>query len=851
MSGRLVESTDSLGNRLRITYDAVGNRLTEVNENGTSIDYRYDSEGRQTAKTVNSLLETYRYDEVGRLVARMFAYGTSEHVLLDSNGNVLERTTRDGLLWRYVYKSGVSLESVIDPSGNISHLGYNSVGANTSVEDSLGRITKISYNEVDQMATKTLPLGQRASFEYDASGLPIGRADFNGDSYAIRYDSAGRLAEVRNAGGIVIESRTYTGQLDTVQNDYGTTRFETVSRDLLRITDIFDVPVEYKHLTYTSASRSIGSRATKFEYSDKGSLAAIVESNDERTTIEYDSFGMPRTVSFPNGVQRRDRFAPDGKVISSALVSPQNTTVSEFKYTRNALNRIVKIDGLDEDRFYTYDQSGRLQSEKRTNDGSAMVLSEYEYDAVGNLVKISRNGKAVNLVYDANDRLISNGRIEYKFDGNGNLIERRLDSKIESFAYDYRQQIAKVSIALDGQIQSVVEYKYHSNGLLASRSVNGIETRYVWDQISFAVPFLVEVHDASGLLLREYSNDGSHYTQFRDSVGSVTLLITDQVGTVRGTTDGSSVVSFDFDAFGKTDSVNSLEIGFAGGFQDPLTGLTYFASRWYDPQSARFISLDSDAGELLDTRTFNRYVYSLGDPINRSDPTGQFSSLIETLQTTAFYSSLVTGIVGFTVANLPDKAISWLSGGRVNFVNKTGISRPFFEANFGLAGGAKKGVNVGVTGDLGLELLTIYGGPGSQLFLYFGISAGASASVSSEKDSRQTAISGNLRSAVSDVFEAQESPGDYAGHYVTFSGGFVFKLSIAEKSGFVSGGFSLGHMSSIGFSPGKNSRGTYTHTRTVFGAGANVMSGGSGIAVTATISGGISYAYYFPVGDPF
>ena len=69
--------------------------------------------------------------------------------------------------------------------------------------------------------------------------------------------------------------------------------------------------------------------------------------------------------------------------------------------------------------------------------------------------------------------------------------------------------------------------------------------------------------------------------------------------------------------------------------------------------------------------------------------------------------------------------------------------------------------------------------------------------------------------------------------------------------GAVSGGFSFGHIFSIGFSPGKNSRGKYTHTRTVFGAGANVMGGGSGIAVSANVSGGISDAYYFPIGEPF
>jgi hypothetical protein len=48
-----------------------------------------------------------------------------------------------------------------------------------------------------------------------------------------------------------------------------------------------------------------------------------------------------------------------------------------------------------------------------------------------------------------------------------------------------------------------------------------------------------------------------------------------------------------------------------------------FKRRYMDPTTGRFTSLDAYAGDLTDPLSYNKYVYTQGDPVNGYDPTGQ------------------------------------------------------------------------------------------------------------------------------------------------------------------------------------------------------------------------------------
>jgi len=64
---------------------------------------------------------------------------------------------------------------------------------------------------------------------------------------------------------------------------------------------------------------------------------------------------------------------------------------------------------------------------------------------------------------------------------------------------------------------------------------------------------------------------------------------------------------------------------FAGEYWDQDAQLLYLRARWYDPQIGRFISADPFEGRQRDPRSFNRYSYAHGDPVQHTDPTGAFS----------------------------------------------------------------------------------------------------------------------------------------------------------------------------------------------------------------------------------
>lgn len=62
------------------------------------------------------------------------------------------------------------------------------------------------------------------------------------------------------------------------------------------------------------------------------------------------------------------------------------------------------------------------------------------------------------------------------------------------------------------------------------------------------------------------------------------------------------------------------------GVEDDVNGLYYMQSRYYAPELMRFIQKDANyGGELENLQSLNRYAYVEGNPIDRTDPDGDFA----------------------------------------------------------------------------------------------------------------------------------------------------------------------------------------------------------------------------------
>ncbi len=130
---------------------------------------------------------------------------------------------------------------------------------------------------------------------------------------------------------------------------------------------------------------------------------------------------------------------------------------------------------------------------------------------------------------------------------------------------------------------------------------------------------------------RMVMNGGSVVAQLNPN-GQFYWLHLDDLGSGRKMTDSSGNMTnrAEFDPYGKllyewSSPTNLNTRKFTGYERDAATGLDYAQARMYASEWGRFLSpdpLSAGSANMLSPKTFNRYSYASGDPVNRIDPAG-------------------------------------------------------------------------------------------------------------------------------------------------------------------------------------------------------------------------------------
>jgi len=164
-------------------------------------------------------------------------------------------------------------------------------------------------------------------------------------------------------------------------------------------------------------------------------------------------------------------------------------------------------------------------------------------------------------------------------------------------------------VDVSGQLPHVLEEHRdgHTTRYLYGAGVMGVET----DGAPSEWPFSV-----NGALLYQHA----------DALGSVRQL-TDQAGSVRQAR-GYSPFGAPTSAAGQS----AGSFGFAGEQYDPSTGsgraaasgLIFLRARYYDPTVGRFLTRDTYPALAPAPQSLHRYAYCGNDPVNRTDPSGQW-----------------------------------------------------------------------------------------------------------------------------------------------------------------------------------------------------------------------------------
>jgi RHS repeat-associated protein len=218
---------------------------------------------------------------------------------------------------------------------------------------------------------------------------------------------------------------------------------------------------------------------------------------------------------------------------------------------------------------------------------------------------------------------MSEGGTAYGWNDNGNLMSKAGDA---SYEWDFEDRLVKV-VKGDG---TVVENVYDVDGVMVRTVVNGAATDLLVDTSGGLSHVVAEIDGAgavtalyvhAGDMLLEEIRGGVAKTYEADGLGSVRSLLD---------TTGARTDTWNYEAFGSTVSSTGTDANpyrFAGERLIEAAGMYQNRARWLDTGVGRFVSVDRAPGTRSRPMTQLAYSYAESSPINKLDPSGNFSDL--------------------------------------------------------------------------------------------------------------------------------------------------------------------------------------------------------------------------------
>jgi RHS repeat-associated protein len=599
-------------------YDGLGRLRKVIEPDGTVTRYAYDPGGRLSMVTNNASgayqTRTLHYDGRGFLTLESYPElglldpqkpGTYRVIRYhyDARGNLFRKETPTGRLL-YGYDEAGRLRFVNSPpmTTNLRELSYGSGGT-------AGELVQASAFNWRTAAAACSDFEVRQVFSYEPS--------------------TGRLSSVDTSlwqGGALehwTQSYLYDGADRITQVSYPTC-------------SVCSSPARTVTTTYSlGRPTAVSGFANAITYNGNGTLATIQHANGVVFTETADPSGMPRP-----GSMRAD-------LSSTELWQPES-------YFYDGAGNIKAIGA----KSFVYDVNSRLVSATLPSAG-AQPYQAFTYDALGNLVSIFRgansgSGTSLNLGADSTTNRLPGGTYDnsgeltdflptafhWTWDVLGQVTTNTTDSESWVHTYDaagervwsWRTSPSRLdTYALRGQDRK----------LLSLFTKTG--STYIWEDYAYR----------EGMLLGAASSNGS-----------VTHFDVDHLGSVRLETNGAAPLTQpkyrDFWPYGEeaTPPGGSERMKFAGQERD-LGNLTstaddidYMHARYFRSIWGRFLSPDPAGGSAEVPKSWNRYTYTVGNPIRLTDPSGK--ALLDLLtkaqqQVNAWLGGINSSFVGTVV----------------------------------------------------------------------------------------------------------------------------------------------------------------------------------------------------------
>ena len=243
-----------------------------------------------------------------------------------------------------------------------------------------------------------------------------------------------------------------------------------------------------------------------------------------------------------------------------------------------------------------------------------------------------------------------------------------------------------------------VSYTYSVDGKRMSKTVNGVTTDFIYSGDTLAgfkrgSDTLMWLYGADGDYLG-FTLNGAEYYYVKNMQGDI-VAIADE--------NRNIVVVYTYNDYGKLESTSGTLAGtvgalnpirYRGYYYDDETGFYYTDTRYYDPQTARFINADDESLIIATPMSLtdkNLYAYCDNNPISREDRGGQFWNVVIGAAAGAVVGGVMAAITGSDIttgvlSGAVSGALSGLGLGGAALVKST-LLRGVFCVGGGLFGG--------------------------------------------------------------------------------------------------------------------------------------------------------------------
>jgi len=689
VAGRVIKQTDPAGNETIYQYDSENNVIRkdrkEITRNSNSNEIIYTA----------WFAETYSYDELNRLIEKTNSLGNKTQYRYDSRnnpvkqidalGNALENRydlfSRLMQITRYLHQYHPG--EVKEPVNTI--FTYNKFDLIIEQEDALGRITRFNYDSSGRRVSSILPDGSSDLVKYNRSGKVIFYQDRIGLNKVFQYDALNRNTEIQILSeGLMPDIEIYgatnikmqydgAGKITAIENDHVTTQFvhnslgwNTEEKNIFKPAAglVFPPTVSLKRqfndkgvqtfITYPSGrtikfERDTLERIAAIKQTEKGSNYPGNSNTPEKfpiATFEYDGLRRKK-IARGNNTSTRYQYDFGARLVAINHLHLQNSFLHLqlfYDALGNMQQQTEAAAAYQKTQYYKYDSLSRIIDTQENNSAiiknlnpiappatpipaaipdkqaqiNAMISGGnfpskrgYQYDKAGNRDRTLTDG--VENIYDTNelDQYENINDRVYRYHKNGNLAE---DADF-IYTYNHQNQLSKIKTKTDG---SETVFIYDALGRKCARIEGGLTETMVYDGHN-----LIEEYANGVLKASMVSDTGQDNLLLCSKENKEFYYYPDLTKSVRFVFDGNVPFNhYQYDEFGNITGSPNINDGnpFRFGGKRFLSKYNKydFVFRTYDPVTGKFMQRDPKG--FVDGT--NLYLYVGNNPLTHTDSFG-------------------------------------------------------------------------------------------------------------------------------------------------------------------------------------------------------------------------------------